>query len=1311
MTSRDRAWAPDAEPTQATRESPRSAVATEPSRGGESVEFHPAYCVGPYEVRRLIGVGGMSEVFEGYDPRLNRSVAIKRLLGEVIPGPGAREHLRTEAQLAATLSHPRIVAVYDYVEAGGEDYLISELVTGQTLHQALAKTRTGAFPLERALQVGIAIAEALDHAHTLGIVHHDVKPSNVLVGQDASTIKLADFGIAARAQDAAEAKQGSVLRGTWSAMSPEQTRGEPTDPRSDLFSLGALLYQMISGVSPFAARTPLETLHMIRRLRQQPLGERMAKPPREISDLVDHLLEKSPGDRPESASEVLDVLSRSLRTLRQAPIRTASETAYVKQLAIVSCRLVATEQESILDPMLEFDALDRAHHHIQGGGGTILSIAGGHVLFYPSVQDNNCDAAVRSAVELREAISAATEGRLTTNIGVDFGAVTLALHGDRALATGSALDGAIALSGAARPGEIRASEAVQRVARGLFDLESLQDDSVPSFVVKGPKAVHSDRGWLTATPFVGQEQVLKRLDLAWSTASTGHTTALLLLGEPGLGKSRVVSEWMERHASKIEGRTLRLHGVESERFSPFAPWHRCARGLLGLMEGATAPSSSQIREGLRKLDLDDPEWQMLLGLLFRPEEENDQDRTGRSAEERRQQLIGGLVRLAQALGRRQPLLVVADDLHWMDQSSLAALQSTHRESGAIPLLLLMTARPEFDARWNGGPHLERVPVMPLDRWESFALVKGLTENTPLEPAVVRQLLASAEGNPLVLEELCAAAKTAASSGRPTSLRDCPTALGDSIHRKLESLGASLEAVWVAATLGTTFSRELLRRVLTLDERALQNHLRKLAGATLLQSSCGKDSTTCAFSHSLVRNAVYDSIPTAERRRLHHRIVAVLETDFEGELHRHPERYAVHYAQAGRPERALDLYEIAARRAARSSAHADARVHFEAALELVSSLPASEAARRERSLRVLMAPSIRGTEGWGSAEVEANLARIAALSDGRSELSTLWGLWSLGIVTHDEAQTQAALSAIDHCQPSRERTFVSASTHGVTTFYEGNFAIGRAHLVRASKLVGPLTTSSNPSGSTHDSPAIPADTLRDWGLEFAIAALVHLAWLDALSGDVEGALRAQRKAETLLLRVSTSCDKNEVRHGLYMRLLLGMTLRDYDYYDADEALEGRGALSHFIGLVGTDYPYYHAVARLALGRARLARGDHAALVDVEEAYAGIKSLAKANVGQVFFPTLVADACIEGGAIERCVPYVEEAVTTADTRYGRFYAPEAHRAEASLQMARGEFELARRALDRARSAQSSLALEAQPGGSLFERRIAAVARMLH
>ncbi len=286
----------------------------------------PPEKIGPYQVEGRLGAGGMGEVYRARDERLDRDIALKRVKPDASDPERARRLFRREARSAARLNHFAIVQIHDLVEEESGDWLVMELVEGRSLRQELAG---GPLDPSRVVEIGAAVAAGLAAAHEVGLIHRDLKLENVMV-TPAGEVKVLDFGIAKqlpRKEDVplTTLSEGEKIFGTYTAMSPEQAAGDAIDHRSDLFSLGSMLYELLTEASPFAADSRLETLKKICFHREIPVREHRPDVPKELADLVGKLLEKEKERRPQDAKTVLAALEKLSSTSESPQTETFSD--------------------------------------------------------------------------------------------------------------------------------------------------------------------------------------------------------------------------------------------------------------------------------------------------------------------------------------------------------------------------------------------------------------------------------------------------------------------------------------------------------------------------------------------------------------------------------------------------------------------------------------------------------------------------------------------------------------------------------------------------------------------------------------------------------------------------------------------------------------------------------------------------------------------------------------------------------------------------------------------------------------------------
>ncbi|PYU56485.1 MAG: hypothetical protein DMG55_23600 [Acidobacteria bacterium] len=285
----------------------------------------PGTHFGPYEITGLLGSGGMGEVYRARDTRLERTVAIKILPAHLSSDPLRKQRFEREAKTISSLNHPHVCTLHDVGSQDGVEYLVMECVEGETLAKRLEK---GALPLEQGLKYGAEIAGGLDKAHRSGVVHRDLKPGNIML--TATGVKLLDFGLAkevvplasgatitAAAQSSPVTKEGTII-GTFQYMSPEQVEGKELDGRSDIFSLGAVLYEMVTGKRAFEGKTQLSVASAI--LEREPLPITSIKPltPLALDHAVKKCLTKIPDERWQSASDLASELRWITESVGQA---------------------------------------------------------------------------------------------------------------------------------------------------------------------------------------------------------------------------------------------------------------------------------------------------------------------------------------------------------------------------------------------------------------------------------------------------------------------------------------------------------------------------------------------------------------------------------------------------------------------------------------------------------------------------------------------------------------------------------------------------------------------------------------------------------------------------------------------------------------------------------------------------------------------------------------------------------------------------------------------------------------------------------
>ncbi|MCP4663668.1 MAG: protein kinase, partial [bacterium] len=332
---------------------------------GESTEPGHGEKIGHYRIEGRLGKGGMGEVYRAYDDQLDRPVALKRIKPDSREPENARKRFRREARVVARLSHPAIVQVHDWVETDDGDWIVMELVEGRLVRELLAD---GPLPPADAVAIAHDLAAGLAVAHQAGLVHRDLKPENVMI-TPAGEVKILDFGLAKRFREedpeATQLSRDGQMLGTVTAMSPEQVLGRPVDHRSDLFALGTLLYELLTGVPPFKGGNAAETVTRVCARRQAPACEVNPAVPKQLSALVDHLLDKEPTRRPQTTREVVAFLEKLAAALSAGSEITGVTLSLSSAGAVVRTLMLSDLVDStrLVEQLGDERAAEVFHHH------------------------------------------------------------------------------------------------------------------------------------------------------------------------------------------------------------------------------------------------------------------------------------------------------------------------------------------------------------------------------------------------------------------------------------------------------------------------------------------------------------------------------------------------------------------------------------------------------------------------------------------------------------------------------------------------------------------------------------------------------------------------------------------------------------------------------------------------------------------------------------------------------------------------------------------------------------------------------------
>src|SRR5271165_6290376 len=771
-----------------------------------------------------------------------------------------------------------------------------------------------------------------------------------------------------------------------------------------------------------------------------------------------------------------------------------------RQITVVFCDLVgSTALSARLDPEDMRDIIGAycgcCADLITKAGGFVARYMGDGVLAYfgyPQAHEHDAEHAVRAGLAVVDAVPKLTTTAgdpLQVRVGIATGLVVVGdLIGsgetqERGV-VGETPNLAARLQALAEPNAVVIADSTRRLLGNLFELKDLgpQDlkrvtEPAPVWAALRASSVESRFDALhttSLTALVGREEETELLLRRWSRAKTGEGQVVLLSGEAGIGKSRLTAALLERLAAEPHTR-LRYFCSPQRADSALHP-------IIGQMERVAGLAyDDKPQAQLDKLDAvlaqtsTSPEDAALFAELLSLPNDGRYPALALTPRQRRQRTLEALMSQLAGLARQQPVLVVLEDAHWVDPTSLELFGRTVDRIKTIPVLFIVTFRPEFNAPWGGQSHVTSLTLNRLGERDVATMIARLLGTRELPADVVAEIVERTDGIPLFVEEMTKAVLEAEGEGAarrtvaavPSSALAVPASLHASLMARLDRLGPAKEVAQIASAIGREFSHALLALVAHKPEAELGSALDRLVQAGLLFQHGVPPQASCVFKHALVQDAAYGTLLREPRRALHVRIAETLESQFAETADSRPEILAHHCTEAGLIEKAAGLWGKAGQQSLTRSALAEAVAQFTRALDQIATLPGTPERRRQQiELQVGLISPLSQIKGYAAAETKAATEQARLLIEQAEALgeppedplllfSVLHAFW---VVNHTNGEAMRDLAAqflaLAQKQNATVPLMIGHRIMGVSLVRMGHIAEGRAHFDQVMALYEP-----------------------------------------------------------------------------------------------------------------------------------------------------------------------------------------------------------------------------------------------------------------
>jgi class 3 adenylate cyclase len=847
-----------------------------------------------------------------------------------------------------------------------------------------------------------------------------------------------------------------------------------------------------------------------------------------------------------------------------------------RHLTVLFCDLVnSTSLAAQLDPEKWRDIVVNYHHsaaqEVDRFGGHVAQYLGDGVIAYfgwPEAHDDDVERAVRAGLAILEAISKfntdSSHSKLAARVGIDSGVVVIGDGtGKGADVYGEAPNMAARVQAAAEPGALLITEAAHRLIPGVFVVEECGaqilkgiPDPVLLYRVIRPSGM---RGRLAAaavrglTPFVGREDELRLVMERWKRTVEGEGQVVLVTGEPGIGKSRLLQRFHEKLA-RHPHTWLESAAVPFFQNTPFSAVIKILQQGFHLESGQSAEQKlAALEASLANAGIRPDEGVPLLAQFLELPVDRRYPPLSLSPEQQRRRLLASLATWVFAVAEGHPLVIAIEDLHWADPSTLELIRLIVEQGVSEPLLLLFTARPELHASRPRRSHHTQITLNRLNASNVREMIAHVTAGKTLAANTVNSVIERTSGVPLFVEELTRAVLE--SRNTKLSEREIPVTLRDSLMARMDRLGWAKEVLQISAVIGREFSYELLHAIHPSGNGDLQQALDALVDAELLYVRGIAPHATYRFKHALIQDAAYEALLKTRSKELHWLIAQTISDKFEAIKAARPEVLAHHWTEAGETERATVEWSRVGKAAEARNAFVEAEQSFQQALGLLKLLPESrERDSRELKLRLSLVSMLSLTLGNAAPETVEAAERLMHLAEETGDLLGLVGSMTTrtfrALVSGDLAAAAALVDkGLELALRAGNPNLLAAQRllQMIVPFYRGDFTRAENHFGAGLSFFHDRAMKQDPSGITLQFFAwgslnawVRGRTDTAWKRLDEMRTLSNpanphdLAYSDFFSANFYTLIRENETAETLATRALDLSEKHGLRHSAALR---------------------------------------------------------------------------------------------------------------------------------------------------------------------------------